>query len=79
MFNGKVNNYLSLRLFHRTQTRLRWNMLNSSLLQYPRFNFDVPQVQQVEFPLDVVFLCYRARLVPHYLRHDTGRDFHPLG
>ena len=39
---------------HHTQTGLHWHKLNIGLLQYPRFDFDVPQVQQVEFQLDVV-------------------------
>ena len=77
-FIAGVKGYLLLRLFNSTQTGLHWRKLDSGLLQYPRFNLDVPQVQQVEFPLDVVLFSNRARLVPHNLRHDTGKHFHPF-
>lgn len=44
-----------------------------------RFNFAVPLVQQAEFPLYAVLFRYRAWLVSHNLRNNSGRDFNPLG
>src|SRR5665647_417120 len=70
---------LSIRTYY-SQSRLRLSEveLDTCLLQYPRFNLNVPQVQQVEFPLDVVLFSNGAWLVSHNLRNDSGRNFHPL-
>jgi hypothetical protein len=76
MYRATIQISISTR--HHPQTGPHWHKLNSGLLQYPRFNFDVPQMQQVKFPLDVVLFGYRAWLVPHNLRNNSGGDFHPF-
>jgi hypothetical protein len=65
-------------LSHRPQSSFHLNKFNSGFVQYPRLYFDVPHMQQVEFPLYVVLFSNGAWLVPHYLSNDTGRHFHPL-
>ncbi len=65
-------------LCHYTQTFFHFHKLNARLLQNPRFNLDVPKMQQVEFPLYVMLFSNRAWLVSHNLRNNSGRDFHPF-
>ena len=72
-------NSLSLASHHAQRARLfHWHKLNSGLLQYPRFNFDVPHPQQVERAADVVLFPNPAGLVSLYLCGDSGGHLYPL-